>query len=235
MDSTIAAAKERKETEKREAAESVAQAAAEVTNENNPTTPPTQAGACNQTGKHSDPVSVTVVVNKKHCMQPMNFTPTDLTQVYGATISAKAAPQFKALYEAAAAAGQGFNVTSSYRSYGNQVSTYQYWVGQSGQAVADTYSARPGYSEHQTGLAVDLAAGGCALDCFGSTSQYQWLLQHAAEYGFIQRYYAGSEAITGYKAEEWHYRYVGHDVALDMQKRGIKTLEELWGIPGGDY
>lgn len=106
----------------------------------------------------------------------MNFTPTDLTQVYGATISAKAAPQFKALYEAAAAAGQGFNVTSSYRSYGNQVSTYQYWVGQSGQAVADTYSARPGYSEHQTGLAVDLAAGGCALDCFGSTSQYQWLL-----------------------------------------------------------
>lgn len=105
----------------------------------------------------------------------------------------------------------------------------------SGVAGADTYSARAGYSEHQTGLVIDIAGGSCVLDCFGSTSQYQWMQQHAAEYGFIQRYYAGSETITGYKAEEWHYRYVGVEVARDMKHKGVKTLEEYWGVPGGDY
>ena len=107
----------------------------------------------------------------------------------------------------------------------------------SGAAGADTYSARPGYSEHQTGFAVDVAnaTGTCSLDCFGTTSQYAWLQQHAADYGFIQRYYAGFEAITGYKAEEWHYRYVGVAIAKDMQQRGIKTLEQYWGVPGGTY
>ena len=100
---------------------------------------------------------------------------------------------------------------------------------------ADTYSARPGYSEHQTGLAFDVAAGSCVLDCFGTTSQYQWLQANAADYGFIQRYYAGYENITGYKAEEWHYRYVGTAVAKDMQARGIKTLEQYWDILGGGY
>ena len=115
------------------------------------------------------------------------------------------------------------------------MSTYAYWVSVSGASGADTYSARPGYSEHQTGYAFDVAAGGCALDCFGTTSQYQWMQQHAAEYGFIQRYYAGYESITGYKAEGWHYRYVGVDVAQDMKAKGIKTLEQYWSIPGGDY
>ena len=82
---------------------------------------------------------------------------------------------------------------------------------------------------------IDVAANGCVLDCFGATSQYQWLQAHAAEYGFIQRYYAGYEAITGYSAEEWHYRYVGVDVATDMKNKGIMTLEEYYGISGGDY
>lgn len=103
------------------------------------------------------------------------------------------------------------------------------------QAGADTYSARPGYSEHQTGLAFDVAANGCTLNCFGSTSQYQWFQQNAADYGFIQRYYSGYEVITGYKSEEWYYRYVGASIAKDMQAKGIKTLEQYWNIPGGDY
>lgn len=81
----------------------------------------------------------------------------------------------------------------------------------------------------------DAAVNNCTLDCFGSTSQYQWFQQNAANYGFIQRYYAGFEAVTGYKAEEWHYRYVGTAVAKDMQVRGIKTLEQYWNVSGGDY
>ncbi|MBC7459454.1 M15 family metallopeptidase, partial [Candidatus Saccharibacteria bacterium] len=121
--------------------------------------------------------------------------------------------------------------------YSSQVSTYKYWVGVSGAAGADTYSARPGYSEHQTGLAFDVAdsAGAYPLDSFKKTSQYQWLLANAANYGFIQRYYAGYTSITGYTAEEWHYRYVGVAVAKDMASKGIKTLEQYWGVSGGDY
>lgn len=190
---------------------------------------------CNTATTHNNPTSIDVMVNKKHCMQPLNYAPADLVTAHGATLSAKAITAYNQMYADAAAEGQPFYVTSSYRSYSDQVSTYNYWVAKSGQAGADTYSARPGYSEHQTGFAFDVAANGCTLDCFGSTSQYQWFQQHAAAYGFIQRYYAGYEAITGYKAEEWHYRYVGVDVANDMRAKGIKTLEQYWNIPGGDY
>lgn len=190
---------------------------------------------CNTAKAHTNPAAIDVVVNKTHCMQPVTYVPQDLVTSNGATLSTKAIDAYNQLYMAAAAAGQSFYVTSSYRSYSDQVSTYAYWVGTSGRAGADTYSARPGYSEHQTGLAFDVAAGGCVLNCFGTTPQYTWLQTHAADYGFIQRYYKGSEAITGYDAEEWHYRYVGVTIAQDMRKKGIKTLEQYWSIPGGNY
>lgn len=190
---------------------------------------------CNTLSSHSNPASIDVMVNKKQCLQPLAFTPPDLTTTHGATISAKAANDFNRMFDAAAAAGQPFTVSSSYRSYQTQVSTYSYWVSVNGQQGADTVSARPGFSEHQTGFAVDVGAGGCNLDCFKGTSQYQWFQAHAAEYGFIQRYYAGYEHITGYAGEEWHYRYVGRAVAEDMKARGIKTLEQYWGIEGGNY
>lgn len=148
---------------------------------------------CNVSGQRTDASRVTVLVNKKHCIQPLDYYPADLVTVYGATISAKAAADFTALFDAATAAGQGLSATSSYRSYATQVNTYNYWVTVSGVAGADQYSARPGYSEHQTGFAVDFAtaSGSCSLDCFGTTTQYQWLQANAAIYGFIQRYYAG--------------------------------------------
>lgn len=193
------------------------------------------ASACNRATEHNNPSRIDVMVNKKHCIQPLTFAPNDLVTSHGATLSAKAVAAFNQMFAAAAAAGQGFYVTSSYRSYNDQVATYNYWVSMSGQAGADTYSARPGYSEHQTGLVMDVAANGCVLDCFGSTSQYRWFQQNAANYGFIQRYYAGSESVTGYKAEEWHYRYVGVAIAKDMKAKNIKTLEEYWGMPGGVY
>ena len=193
------------------------------------------SSACNRSTKHNVPSSIDVVVNKKHCLQPLTYAPSDLVTSNGATLSTKAIDAYNQLFAAAAAAGQPFYTTSSYRSYQTQIATYNHWVSVSGAAGADTYSARPGYSEHQTGLAFDVAANGCVLDCFGSTSQYQWLQQHAASYGFIQRYYAGHEDTTGYKAEEWHYRYVGTAVAKDMQAKGVKTLEQYWNITGGDY
>ncbi len=192
---------------------------------------------CNVSDVRKDPGDIGVMVNKKHCIQPLSYAPSDLVTVRGATISAKVAPSFEQLMTAASAAGFPLSVTSSYRSYQTQVATYNYWVSVSGAAGADTYSARPGYSEHQTGFAIDFAnaSRSCSLSCFGSTAEYQWLQANAATYGFIQRYYAGKDAITGYGAEEWHYRYVGADVALDMKAKGILTLEEYWGLPGGTY
>jgi D-alanyl-D-alanine carboxypeptidase len=219
------------------------EAAAKVTAENAKTADDSTAttvdsSTCNLSKTHNNPASIDVVVNKKHCIQPVTYVPTDLVDVGGGfLLSAKAAPSFNAMVAAANAAGEPFTLTSSYRSYSDQVSTYAYWVNTSGKDGADTYSARPGYSEHQTGLAFDVADASkqYVLSDFGKTSQYQWLQAHAADYGFIQRYYAGEESITGYEAEEWHYRYVGVTVAKDMQAKGIKTLEQYWGISGGDY
>lgn len=191
---------------------------------------------CAFSGPHSDPSQVDVIANKKHCLNPISYYPPDLQTVYGATLSAKAAGAFGAMYEAAAAAGVGFQVSSSFRSYDNQVATYNYWVQVGGSvAEADKGSARPGYSEHQTGYAADLSVGSCSLDCFGGTSQYQWLVAHAADYGFIERYPSGYDGITGYRPEPWHWRYVGTSIAQAMKASGVKTLEQYFGIEGGDY
>lgn len=190
----------------------------------------------NNLNAHGDPTRVDVVVNKSHCINPINYAPADLTSINGYDVSAKIAPSLQAMMTAAAAAGAPFGLTSSYRSYANQVTTYSGWVATNGSAeLADTVSARPGYSEHQTGFAVDLDAGSCALECFATTPQYAWLQEHAAEFGFIQRYYDGFQSVTGYSPEAWHYRFVGPTVAQDMKARGIKTLEQYWGISGGNY
>lgn len=235
-DAKLKEIQDRKAAEEKARKEAGAKEAAEQAKTANGNTAETiDSTKCNSSNTRNDPASIDVMVNKKHCIQPLTFAPGDLITANGATLSAKAMPAFNQMYNAAAAAGQGFYVTSSYRSYTDQVSTYNYWVGVSGQAGADTYSARPGYSEHQTGLVFDVAASGCVLDCFGSTPQYQWLQQNAANYGFIQRYHAGDEPTTGYKAEEWHYRYVGVQVAKDMKAKGIRTLEQYWNMPGGDY
>lgn len=183
-----------------------------------------------------NPASLTVVINKKHCFNPLSWAPGDLASVGGYPMRAEAANQMIAMMNAASAAGAGFDLSSAYRSYANQATTYNNWVAVNGsQAAADTVSARPGYSEHQTGLAGDLKVGSCVLECFAGTAQYTWLTQHAAEYGFIQRYPAGLTSITGYAAEAWHWRYVGVATALDMKTKGIQTLEQYFGVTGGDY
>lgn len=184
----------------------------------------------------NNPSEIAVVINKKHCFSPLEWAPNDLASVNGYLLRSEAATQMTSMMQAASAAGVGFGLSSAYRSYQNQVSTYNTWVQVNGSAAAaDTVSARPGYSEHQTGLAADLQTPGCALECFAGTSAYTWLQSNAANYGFINRYPAGLSDITGYAPEAWHWRYVGVATAKDMQAKGIQTLEQYFGVSGGSY
>ena len=202
-----------------------------------PVTKPDTASPCaNLLHAHADPNQIDILVNKAHCLSPLDFAPSDLVSVDGYSVSAKAAPHLREMLAAAAADGVPLSMISSYRSYANQVTTYNGWIATNGSVeAADTVSARPGYSEHQTGLAVDLSSSGCVLECFTGTPHYAWLKQNAAKYGFIQRYEAGFEGITGYSPESWHYRYIGAEAALDMKAKNIRTLEQYWNISGGNY
>jgi len=135
----------------------------------------------------------------------------------------------------AAAKQQGFDLVafSGYRSFEYQTTLYDNYVKRDGQAAADRYSARPGYSEHQTGLAFDIGERGkedvWLTEAFGETPAGQWLFAHAQEYGFILRFPQNKEEITGYMYESWHYRYVGKEIAKEITKKNI-TLEEYLGV-----
>ena len=120
---------------------------------------------------------------------------------------------------------------SGFRSYQTQVGLYQSYANRDGQAAADRYSARPGYSEHQTGLAFDLIDNrGNLVEEAGAS---QWLLDNAYKYGFVVRYPVGKEASTGYIPESWHLRYVGKE-AKEISESGL-TLEEYYHFTGGNY
>lgn len=182
--------------------------------------------------------SLTALVNKRRPLQPQDYLP----EVVPVTISADAGEEFvrpeadAALVELDAAMraelGEGVHVFSSYRSFQRQTTLYNGYVAQHGQARADTTSARPGHSEHQTGLAVDVVGtgGACRLDaCFGDTAAGRWIAEHAWEHGWVVRYPRGEDAVTGYAWEPWHLRYVGADVTAAMQEEGATTLEAFFG------
>jgi D-alanyl-D-alanine carboxypeptidase len=186
-----------------------------------------------------DPNSLWVVVNKQRPLNPADYYPPDLRapQVpYGAydqrTEAATAVEQMFAAF--LAETGQEMESISGFRSYDSQVSTYNGWVNQLGQAQADLVSARPGHSEHQTGLAIDIASvpANCSLEeCFAQTAQAQWAAANAYRFGFILRYPADKTPITGYAYEPWHFRYVGVALATEMHDTGVTTLEEYFGLP----
>jgi D-alanyl-D-alanine carboxypeptidase len=117
-------------------------------------------------------------------------------------------------------------ICSGFRSYAYQQNLYNRYVARDGKAEADRYSARPGHSEHQTGLAMDVNSVG---QSFAYTSEGKWLAAHAHEYGFIIRYPKGKEDITGYMYEPWHIRYVGVEIAKEITEAGI-TFEEYMGV-----
>ncbi|HAM64074.1 MAG TPA: hypothetical protein DCP62_10685 [Erysipelotrichaceae bacterium] len=120
-------------------------------------------------------------------------------------------------------------VTSSYRSYATQNTLYNRYVANDGKAEADTYSARPGHSEHQTGLAVDIITSTSSLSTFKNTKEYQWLMENAEDYGFILRYAESKQTITGYISEPWHWRYVGIETAKDFNTKNM-TFDEYYRI-----
>ena len=164
-----------------------------------------------------------IVVANKHYPMSKDYNP-------GENPTAKA----ELLKLIAAMQQAGFPISdhySGFRSYETQTQLYQNYINKDGKAEADRYSARPGYSEHQTGLAFDLI--GTNGDLVTEEKAAQWLLNHAADYGFVVRYLKGKEKETGYMAEEWHLRYVGKE-AKEIAASGL-SLEEYYGFEGGDY
>lgn len=189
-----------------------------------------------------DPDSVWVVVNKTRPLDPLTYEPSGLVTVRlpgeSAQLTGDAATALRQMFDAADAADAPFRVSSAYRSYGFQQGLYANYVSTRGSAKADTFSARPGYSEHQTGLAVDLYdPEGCHLKrCYAETRSGTWVAAHSADYGFITRYPKGQTDVTGYQWEPWHLRYVGVELAQYMRDQGIATLEEVFGLPAApDY
>lgn len=158
-----------------------------------------------------------LIVNKTYSL-PESYDPGGLTP--------ETAEAFFQMTSDAAAEGYNLYVGSDYRSYDNQVTIYQNYCARDGWEEADTYSGRPGHSEHQTGMTVDCNT---IDDAFGLTPESDWLAAHCAEYGFIIRFPEGKEAITGYQYEPWHVRYVGTDIAAEIQELGI-CLEEYLGV-----
>ena len=174
--------------------------------------------------------SVTVLVNKQHPLKPQSYVPANLKTVGSVKMRGDAAYNLEKMLAAAKAAGAPLNTRSGYRSYDTQKVTYQKWVNTLGAAKANLYSAKPGQSEHQTGLAIDLASatGNCQAlsSCMANTPGGKWLVKHSYEYGFILRYEKGQTDITGYNYEPWHFRFVGIDVAKDYHAKGFHTYEE---------
>lgn len=171
------------------------------------------------TGQYGEEI---IIVNKKY--------PLAASYAPGENPTAQAA--FFQLLEAMREAGYAVSSHySGFRSYETQAGLYQAYVARDGQASADRYSARPGHSEHQTGLAFDLLdeAGNLLTEEAATT----WLAHHAHDYGFIVRYLPEKEEVTGYMAESWHIRYIGQE-AKAIYESGL-TLEEYFGVAGGDY
>lgn len=149
-----------------------------------------------------------------------------LPSTYGDGLTAETQSAFATMKAAAAAEGLNLYISSGFRSYATQNGLYNKYVANDGKADADRYSARPGHSEHQSGLAFDLNT---ISESFGGTPAGIWVAEHGHEYGFIVRYPQGKEDVTGYKWEPWHIRYVGVDAATKLHDSGL-TVEEYLGI-----
>ena len=213
------------------------------------TAPTTSAPSGNAAiaGDTTSATSITVLVNKLRPLSPIDYVPGDLVamsaigvpSLNGHSLRSEAASAVRELFAAASAHGIALDMTSGYRGYESQSGLYSGYVQQLGQAGADATSARPGYSEHQTGLAADISSpnAGCVLEqCFAETKEGVWLAAHAWEYGFILRYPKGMTDVTGYEFEPWHFRYVGVAVSTAMHQQGVATYEEFLGtVPAPGY
>lgn len=179
-----------------------------------------------------NPNDLLVLVNKKNKLSN-NYIPNDLK-----TINIKYAYQNKQLREVAKinfeklgfdAKKMGLNiiVVSAYRDYNYQKKLYNYYIEKNGKKYARRVSAKPGHSEHQTGLAIDVMGSNDDYNLFNESKEFEWMINNAYKYGFILRYPEDKEIITGFKYEPWHYRYVGKEVAKIIYEKRI-TLEEYF-------
>lgn len=189
-----------------------------------------------------DPNSIWVIINKLSPL-PEDYLPTDLVvpsvKLSGSPLQelmhlrAEAARALEDLSAAAKKDGLTLMLFSGYRTPKYQKQLYENYVALNSQSAADQFSARPNYSEHQTGLAADLsgANGKCQAEtCFAKTKEAKWLAANSYKFGFIIRYLENRENVTGYKYEPWHLRYVGKELAAELQKTA-QTLEEFFGLP----
>ena len=198
--------------------------AAKAETEKNPETPePQPLAEAPAPSKINDPQAHyegnVLIVNKSYPISE-NYNP--------GTLDPNCNEWFNKLTQDAAKEGLNIYFSSGFRSYNYQKQLYDSYVNGYGQASADTFSARPGYSEHQTGLAIDVNS---VDDSFRGTPEAIWLADNCYKYGFIIRYPEGKEGITGYKYEPWHIRYVGSEIAKKVHDAGSNaTLEEIYGL-----
>lgn len=192
-----------------------------------------------RTEDYSADTSLWRLVNKTHPFNDLGYRPNigvvDVPTQPGRgsderSLRVDIFPDLRQLFSSAKAAGFSLEVGSGYRSYATQSALFSRYSSDYGEAKASTFSARPGYSEHQSGLAVDIATSDlyCWLEtCFGDTAAGKWLENHADEYGFILRYPPGKEGIIDFQYEPWHFRYVGRELAGALKQSGM-TLDQAW-------
>lgn len=173
-----------------------------------------------------------LIANKTYAL-PQDFIPTNPDQPVNADRSSTCLDKtlmsaWKIMLKDATAKGLNIYISSGYRSYNYQVNVYNRYVKSDGAAVADTYSSRPGNSEHQTGLCFDLNT---IEDSFQYTNEGKWVNDNCYKYGFCIRFPKGKDSATGYQYESWHLRYVGVDLATKLYNNGDwLSLEEYFGI-----
>ena len=175
--------------------------------------------------------STTMIVNKYNKLDE-SFVPPILMELDncsngGEYLTKEAKDAFDKLCKASIENGLSLGTTSAYRSYQDQENTYKNYVKTNGEEYAKKYASMPGYSEHQTGLAIDVKS--TVASPFKITKEYKWMLENAYKYGFILRYPENKEEITGFNGETWHFRYVGEDIAKYIKEHDI-TYEEYCAI-----
>lgn len=181
--------------------------------------------------------SLTVIVNKVRPLSPLDYYPA---QIADFNLVPTAATAFAKMRDAAHKSGAGdLVVASAFRDFATQQETFAKYTAELGEAAGENRAAKPGFSEHQTGLAADLAATGqsCAIKvCFAKTTAGRWLAKNSWRYGFILRYPKGASDVTGYQFEPWHFRFVGAKLTREMHAAKAMVLETYLNLgPAPNY
>lgn len=173
-----------------------------------------------------------ILVNKYYSL-PEKYAPDDIEQMNAVyaypnnSIRKEVYEAFKEMSKAAKSDGHTLIVNSSYRSYEEQKEIYDNYRDKNGEEYADRYAARPNFSEHQTGLSLDIFSPGYGMKNFENSEAFKWLVENSYKYGFILRYPKDKQAITGYSYEAWHYRYIGKDLAKKVYESKL-TFDEYY-------